>query len=62
MRQRTINAWRMKVGGIHFIRIGRFQMSFCVCKSYKPKKETTTYEPRARSVMMDGRRVILPSF
>jgi hypothetical protein len=56
------NIWKMKVGGIHFIRIGRFQMSFCVCKSYKPKavrEYRNTAERRARSITVGNRNILL---
>jgi hypothetical protein len=28
-----------KVGGIRFVKLGRFCFSFCVCREYKPLKE-----------------------
>lgn len=31
-----INADHRKVGGIHFVKIGRFTFSFCVSQSYRP--------------------------
>ncbi len=31
--QRIFNFRRRKVGGIWFVRLGRFQMSFCLCRA-----------------------------
>lgn len=30
----VLNYNRRKIGGIWFIRLGRFQMSFCVCRNH----------------------------
>jgi hypothetical protein len=36
--QPIFNLRRRKVGGIWFLRIGRFQMSFCLCRGFTPAR------------------------
>lgn len=33
-----------KVGGLHFVRLGRLQFSFCLCRSFE-KQETCKAKP-----------------
>ena len=42
-----------KVGGLRFVRIGRLQLSFCVCR-----KTTVTRERKSRDVALVGVRSV----
>jgi hypothetical protein len=43
------NVRRRKVGGIWFLRVGRLQFSFCLCRGYAPKEK-----PRTQPRTLDG--------
>lgn len=38
MTQPIFNLRRRKVGGIWFVRLGRFQLSFCLCRGFYPAR------------------------
>lgn len=38
----VFNIRRFKVGGIWFLRLGRLQFSFCLCRGFNPKQEVST--------------------
>jgi len=43
--ERVFNIRRRKVGGIWFLRVGRLQFSFCLCRSFaRPYKGGRTVE------------------
>lgn len=44
------NIRRRKVGGIWFLRIGRLQFSFCLCKSFAPAEKKPAHSRGAISV------------
>lgn len=53
-----------KVGGIRFIRVGKFQLSFCVVKKRAPRTFSQVYHVGAHVVetFSDGGATIMPRF
>jgi hypothetical protein len=41
MQQPLFNFRKRKVGGIWFVRLGRLQFSFCLCRDFKPLEVST---------------------
>ena len=54
MKATIFNIRRRKVGGIWFLRIGRLQFSFCLCRSYA-KQEKRGAKPAHSS----GRNIVI---
>ena len=50
-----------KVGGLHFFRLGRFCVSFCLTKAAPGRVQRDRivfgHAPRVRSQIVDGRRI-----
>lgn len=60
MAQPVFNYRYRKVGGIRFLRIGRFQFSFCLCRG---TREVTVAERRAERQITRGiQRIVVCEF
>jgi hypothetical protein len=49
------NVRRRKVGGIWFLRVGRLQFSFCLCRGYAPKEKPAHSWPTPDGVRQAAR-------
>lgn len=48
------NVRHRKVGGIRFLRIGRLQFSFCLCRSFAKAEKPAHSRARGRDIVIDA--------